>query len=910
VGAITRGIKLYNVWAGDGDPVASVEFGVTVEDWGGRLVAVMTIDETSNKFGKPWDSGFSSRSDMRSHPVMVSGSGGTITLLDNGWYKNFLSGGYSIAGSRVERTWDENGETVFSQGYADKVKSGLGVLNFRLLDITTQMDSDIVKGDDPLIVGVWTNAVIKKTNSGGKEELIEGIGDVVFKAAAASVTVEEDEAGAPLTYSMLMSPSIVDFGTSLVFPENSFCRIASGHNKGSILKVDAGSYPYLTFDDGGILKGFFVVTLKNDYGVFIDDINELGLVTDLSDAESITEMSTYEFFTQKQEFNVSESSIVESPIIVNGVPVSNFTTEDGAITVEQQFLSNPIVNLNFVNNNNYDMTGYMVPSEIDASITYTRNENSYYISGTTQISLENADSVSNRSVDGQRNKSDLLDQQIQYLGAVGLSYYVENIPRYAKGICVDMYIETIAPSPVEVVVNTSIVVVGVWDGSGEWLSQEHTEVLYQESIISTHNADEATRRTYIKNFGADYFTPIIPDVQMEQFDNKVESSDAYGDKYIRGRTFFSFQEQNILNASPDRLYILINGASSKPIGIKPDSIEVGIREIGFFGQPSSSSADTIDSITASVTGEDWQTLDVAIDNIAQKQDWNSYENIVVNVPELPYYVRSFITKASELKTKNALSRILREAWCVGYMNRVGEYTVVSVAGKMGDDEPVADTHNFVLPHGHTLESDLDQYNSDDLVTGGTVSYDRDSTGVFRKSISITNADKDTFDASYATGFPDLGTAEILWNKCHLIWRKTGVLTNVRRDLTELWWLYQDSDAIRYFTNIVEWNGGSDFARDVITVDIGVTKIDTDTSVLPWNIGDPCRLMIPVKMNAAYSGVVEGVKYGSDYSAVVTIRVAEMIASVDRIIETRSSDTDKITETRLGTTDKITELGIV
>ena len=65
MGAITRGIRLYNVWAGDGDPVASPEFGVTVEDWSGRLVAVMSIDETSNKFSKPWDSGFSARSDMR-----------------------------------------------------------------------------------------------------------------------------------------------------------------------------------------------------------------------------------------------------------------------------------------------------------------------------------------------------------------------------------------------------------------------------------------------------------------------------------------------------------------------------------------------------------------------------------------------------------------------------------------------------------------------------------------------------------------------------------------------------------------------------------------------------------------------------------------------------------------------------
>ena len=273
-------------------------------------------------------------------------------------------------------------------------------------------------------------------------------------------------------------------------------------------------------------------------------------------------------------------------------------------------------------------------------------------------------------------------------------------------------------------------------------------------------------------------------------------------------------------------------------------------------------------------------------------------------------MRSFITKESELKTANALKRILREAWCVGYVNRDGQYTVVDVTGKMGSSDPVPETHDFILPHGYTLESDLSQYNSIDLVTGGVINYDRDSQGNFRKKLVISNADKSVFDESYVEGFDDISEGEILWNKCHLLWQKTGVLVDVRKDMQELWWLYRDADAINYFNNIVEWNGGSNFARDIVSVDIGVTKIDTDTSVIPWNIGDACRLTIPVKMNSAYSGVIEGIKYNSDYTAVVSIRVAEVYESTRRIIETGLPTTDKIIEDGIPTTDKITELGMI
>ena len=241
MGAITRGIKIYNVWNGDGDPVASVEFGVTVEDWGGRLVAVMTIDESDNKMSKKWDSGFSTKSDMRNYPYSVSGSYGTITLNDNGWYKNFLNGGYSLAGSRVERTWNESVQSTFSQSYIDDVKTGLGVLTLKLLDISSQMDSDVTTASLPLIVGEFENAVIKKSaTSTGETPLFGG---AVFKPSEAVLGITKtDEAGAPTQFLVKLAPSSDTFceinGDNLIFPKNSYCRIKTGINSDYILTVD------------------------------------------------------------------------------------------------------------------------------------------------------------------------------------------------------------------------------------------------------------------------------------------------------------------------------------------------------------------------------------------------------------------------------------------------------------------------------------------------------------------------------------------------------------------------------------------------------------------------------------------------------------------------------------------------
>ncbi len=922
--SITRGLRFYNVWAGDGAPVASEEFGVTVEDWGGRSVAILTIDEKSNKLAEKWDSGFTSKSDMRSYPTVLGGSGGKLTLNDDGWYKSFLASGYSIAGSRVERTWNAGSEQEFSQGYAGVVKSGLGVLNVTVSDISTQMEADVTI-NEPLIVGDWKDATLKKVDSNSETKLFDGM---VFKCASGSISpvMVEDEVGAPLEYWTSLSPTNDSFQDSMPFPEESYCRIKSGHNEGSILKVNT------TLANPAIISGkkAFLVKMTNPYGLPIDDIFEDGVAWSLLySGVSITDMSTYEFFTANREYQATETATVESPVTVNGAKVSNFTHEGSTVILDNQFLSNPIQDVEVVNNNTFDMTQWMSIPSGASGVTRTTDgvggfTNGYYISISTLDSIENTQGVSDKSIVGQSIVTNVNytpspeHTQWGYRTGIALSYSATNVPADSEGLCLDVsyHIPQLPQTNKNGInMNLKVVCVCVWDGDGVWASQSHTELLQETVLTASYPSGSVVGHidgnSIVKNFGSGYFTDVAHNRQMEQFDDRSSSTDIDGKIYHRGRLSLAFDNNSLLGAYPDRVYILVEGFTDFITGVEYADVgnaELKVNEIGFYGATSTDSFDDIDEITATVSGLPWGIISKAIEQIAKAQDWVAFKDVVVNVPELPHFVRSFVTKNTELKTKQALKRILREAWCVGYINRNGEYDVVSVAGKMGTDEAVPDTHNFVLPHGCELVGDMQQYDSDDLVTGGTINYNRDSQGKFTNSITITDADKAVFDPSYAKGFDSEATAKILWDKCHLIWLKTGVLVDVRKDMQELWWLYKEDDAVNYFTNVVEWNGGGAFARDIVTASIRVADIDS-SGVLPWNIGDSCRLTVPNKLTGYYSGVVEGVKYEFGFGAIVYIRVAEVTLAPTRIVEDGLSGTDKRQEDGLSGTDKITEEGI-
>jgi len=104
--SIIRGIKFYDIYAKGGVPVADPALHVTVETWGSRSVAVLTLREDGNVFAEDWDSGYSINSDAKSYPRQPSVNGGKIKLIKSQWWSDFISTGFSLDGCRAVKTWD------------------------------------------------------------------------------------------------------------------------------------------------------------------------------------------------------------------------------------------------------------------------------------------------------------------------------------------------------------------------------------------------------------------------------------------------------------------------------------------------------------------------------------------------------------------------------------------------------------------------------------------------------------------------------------------------------------------------------------------------------------------------------------------------------------------------------------
>jgi len=451
---------------------------------------------------------------------------------------------------------------------------------------------------------------------------------------------------------------------------------------------------------------------------------------------------------------------------------------------------------------------------------------------------------------------------------------------------------------------------GAWGiASSDWDGSTYEEELASiELYYGLESAGTVDKYCYISNIGSQYFTNSPDDLTNAPFDDRDES-DGLLTASIRGRINFEYTNPDILDAQPDKIYILVyTTCTTRDATPLVAPVQLTIRELALFGE--SNNTPEVDVLTADVTGRDWGTMTTAITNVATAMDWSKFETVSTSVPVLPSFVRSFINNPRELKTDVALQRLHRESWTVGYLDKTGTYTVTSVAGKIGSPDAVASTHNFVLPHGYMLKGEILNYESDGLPTGGTIQYSRKSDGTFRSSITINSADQSTYDSSYVTGITDIGKAESLWNICRGIFLKTGVLYDVRKDMQELWWLYEENDAVQYFANILEWNGGSDFIRNVAELDIDVADIDSSGDVLPWIIGEACNVTIPNITGGALSGVVTGVKYEKDNeAAVVSCRVGEIVPRADTITELGNIIVDTITELDTNT-DTITEVGLV
>ncbi len=880
MGRITRGIIIYDVWAGSGAPVANPEYGITVETWASRDVAIMTITEDGNKFAKPWDTGYNSRTDMRSYPKTRGGAGGSIKLLDDGWYNSFISAGYSLEGSRVSRTWNTDG---IHQSYIDKVTQGRGDIQLTLMVMDERMNTDATNGGSPLIVGNWQNAELHRTAS------VENVlfGGMTFRQGAEDVQFTRDEFGAPLGFNLRLIPTDPTFSDhTLPFPENTFMRVVNGVGKDSVFPVEQSAFLV-----GPAGNRTFSLYIENSYGIYIDNSNPDGIKPRIADISTIGELTTFQFYTLDESYSIDENSTIDSAS-ADGVDVSDYTIEGGVLRLNTQQFGSAVIHKEVENNTEFDFLPILGISGLQ------RDGSVYYRTSYT------ADVVP--SVD---NKSRADHQYISWEGGYGgISYDMTEDLLNTDGVAFDCTIKGLHAQATEGYFR--VVVVAVWGVDSDWSSDFRSEVVLDiESPIHLNSIDPRT--AYCRNIGKHYFEDGLEENVMDAFDDRELSGSSYVFP-VRGRNLFAYAYKENIEASPDKVYCLflakttIEGPSA-PI-LSQGTLKV--YQVAFFGDKANQP--TAERVTAKITGRAWANIGEAIENIATLQDWSSFPASSVSVPPLVQRIRCYVTSERQLKTSTLLDGLLREAWSVGAIDRDGTYSVTALSGRIGADNTVPSSHNFVLPHGYSLLSNIVAYESDDVPTGGTIQYNRDSAGGYNSEITVSNADADTYDSSYVGGVADPVQAQDLWEKCHGIWMKTGVLNDVRNDLKKLNWLYEESDAIQYFNNILEWNGGSDFIRDVRIVKIRAVSIDnlgaSGTDVL-WDRWEDCRITIPNVLVGEYTGIITGVKYTpSGYEADITMRVAQLNARPSRIVELDNTISDKVIELETNT-DRYIEEGI-
>ncbi|MCP5017639.1 MAG: hypothetical protein GY938_20565, partial [Ketobacter sp.] len=315
----------------------------------------------------------------------------------------------------------------------------------------------------------------------------------IFFCGSMSPVVTVDEVGTPIEYSLNVSPTENGFDTTLEFPADSYCRIKSGHNEGVIFKVTSTTVPFSLVNN----KKYFPVKATNTYGLNIDDLNDWGVVFNLAIGDvTVVDMSTYEFFTMRQEFAVSDEVTVHSPIIVKGEKVSNFEHENNVVVLSNQFLSNPIQDVKVVNNDSFDMTSWLdAPSGASG---WDRSQNGYWISNVGLVSIDNAlTPLNNKSIVGHKMVTTVTSSPNPdhywwgHRTAMALSYSATNVPADTEGLCIDMahHIPTLPTSTHDpITMRTKVVCVCVWDGDGVWASQSHTQLLQEKTfdlVLST-----------------------------------------------------------------------------------------------------------------------------------------------------------------------------------------------------------------------------------------------------------------------------------------------------------------------------------------------------------------------------------------------------------------------------------------
>lgn len=892
---VIRGVKVYDLWSNAGDPVSSPSLGITIETLNGRSVAVMTFDEDGKKLSASWDSGYTAKSDMRAYPLPIAVSGGSISLLNDGWYQQFLNEGYSFKGCRVQRAWSS--PTVIPLGnYAvEDVSHGIGELILTLGSISDSLVSDVAVA--PLVVGTWDGMSVDSSDD-FENTLFEGL---EFYNPTTKIARSDNVYKRPTGYTLRVVPSDGTELDELVFPENSFARIKSGYGEGSFLSVPKGTI-LISTEDG---KKYFKVETIVDYGMFIDDENTGGISGAPSDGGSLENMSIFEFFTSNVRFNAGEGSTIENAIGEDGKPIY-LEYENGDLILPPIAKRWEAVPMNYPLMGGNDMLNNI---GIENDLLYYDSNTGVYAK-----TLEQAPSVLSNSPLPVRDYDRSTFTAVVGIDSFASQWYVKTPSDDIEGLLVDFIVKypstPLSPNIQNRKINLKIV--AEWNDDGDYQGVDHREIMLDTDLDFGDIEDKIQADVEFFNFNKEYYTPVYSDLEGSQLDERTVIFQRHNQnfRFLGGVERLRATNADILKSSPKRLnFILTHNVNQTDL----DTVRLEMREIGFYGTPTETPLQET-TITADITGKEgsWLTLGGAIENIASLQNFSFFDAVSIDVEENLTPVKTYITNQSDLASSVALKTILREAWYIGGLSRDGTtWKAQSAAGMIGVDESVPSSHYFRVPDVK-LNGDPKSYDSENVPNSGTLTYGigGDFAG---KEITISNADSLSYESSFITGVTDSSIAESLWNMAHLIWLKTKTVVEIRNDASNLVWIYTEQGAIDYLVNLFDWNGGKGFSRKVISASFEVVDIDSTGSY--WDIGDACRAYIPSITNTGdYSGVITGVEYNPESNtAIISTRVGQINQEIPILQEVGivGGDTPILTEVDINTTEdaNLTEVGV-
>ena len=885
--SIIRGIKFYDIYAKGGVPVANPALGVTVETWGSRSVAVLTLREDGNVFAENWDSGYSISSDAKSHPRQPSVNGGKIKLIKSQWWSDFISAGFSLDGCRAVKTWD--GESDQYSFTVSDISIGITDITLTLTNVYETMGNSLTVGQEPFVVGDWKG--VELTRQGSEE--IPLFGGMSFRTFG-GYTSFVDFAGSPIQFNFEMIPIDTNFSGNIVFPTDSYCRISAGIGEDSVMRIESQTISPTDSVNVGAGK-VYKVTMFNDFGMQFDDDNITGVATDLSGL--ITDISAYEFFQLSQVFLKDSNSTVEK-LFVEGVGTSGFVNKGSTVYLTNQFGVSNVKYANWVQNSSanigLDIRNTLIPTLGTTLLTWA----GHYI-------YKNEQTVTYDSTGTVDDRDHSTYESMKTADYCCMTYFVDNPDAETTAIAIDSVLSVFSEQPTQTALVANFYAFAEFKPNGIWAGQHRLEELTFENpeYVFRFPSGTPANEYLLANIDGEYFNPKVDNWQNNPTDNRIEET-SEPKRVFRGSNMLKFVNTDAIRAKPNRLYFAVS-VTLDIDGVPVGGVELKINELALFGDVQSGFK-AVDNVTADIVGRDCITVSDSITELAIRLNWDSFSGKVVNQSNPDSTpVKRYLREQSELEARNALEEILRESWQIGYMNRAGEYYTVPVHGILGKDITVGSDYRFVVPRVG-LKGDQSGYTLKDVPCFGIIKYN----GV--NQISIQNVDADSYSAEYVTGVSNSTTAELLWNKCNLIWKNTGVLLEFRSDISELKWIYTESDAIEYVERLLEWNGsdGTGFLRQVLTVSFEIPNI-IRSELMPWNIGDACKCYIPnVTKSGDYSGVITGIEFdGQELNATITARVAQINSNTDRIIEVGLNNTsDRIVETETAT-DNIIETGV-